>query len=122
MDTYVINYPKGSFIITEGQENDSLYILLKGEAYVTKDESPKVKLAVLKPGNVFGEIAFLMHSPPRLSNVITSTDVRVLKMDKTIVVKMGPEMEAKLRDQLLMEIVNKLERMNKALINFVRTR
>ena len=54
----------GVQIIREGDPGRGLFILLAGEADVTKiDGDSKVLLASLKPGDVFGEISLLEDSP-----------------------------------------------------------
>ena len=53
----------GTVLIREGDTGRRLFLLLTGEADVSKlDGDERVLLAVLKPGDVFGEIALIEHS------------------------------------------------------------
>ena len=119
-DTYKVHYSKGGFIIREGGPNNCLFILLEGEVAITKNVAPDIKLAKLQPGAIFGEIAFLVDPPPRISNAIAMEKVSVLRLDKEIMSDLSPELQIKIKDQLLMLLVNKLDSMNKALITYIR--
>jgi len=67
-----VEYPADEIIIEQGGVGDQLYIILKGKVSVTiknKDE-PRVEIATLGPGEVFGEIAIL-KSIPRTARITT---------------------------------------------------
>ena len=66
------SFPKQAFIITEGDETGSLYILLTGKVRVfSSDEHGKeVTLNIHEPGSYFGELA-LLDNEPRSVSVIT---------------------------------------------------
>lgn len=55
------NYKKNSTVVTEGDETDSLYVIISGSVriYVSDDEGREVTLNTLKPGDAFGELALL---------------------------------------------------------------
>jgi CRP-like cAMP-binding protein len=60
----------GQRLITEGDEGRGLFLILKGQVEVTKHVDGKEKnLAVLKEGDVFGEISLLQTSPTTASCV-----------------------------------------------------
>lgn len=65
--TDVVSFEDGDSIIYEGEEGDSLYILLEGKASVRKGAS---ELAVLVSGDHFGEMA-LVRGEPRSASVIS---------------------------------------------------
>jgi len=66
--TEVVSFKDGEPIIIEGEEGDSLFILLKGQADVTKGDS---NLAALIAGDHFGEMA-LVRGEPRSASVISN--------------------------------------------------
>ena len=119
-DTYVVHYSKEEYIIREGGPNNCLFILLKGEVAITKRIAPDVRLATLRSGAVFGEIAFLVDPPPRITNAVTLEKTSVLRLDKEILNEISPGLQIKIKDQLLRLLVNKLDNMNKMLINHIR--
>ncbi len=56
----------GDFVIREGQEGDTFYIILEGHAVATKvlsPGSPPSEVRVYKPGDYFGEISLLKNVP-----------------------------------------------------------
>src|SRR4051812_37253668 len=65
-------------LVTEGDESDSLYIILEGRvrAYVSDGAGREAVLSVMGPGEYFGEIAF--DEKPRSASVITLEPCRVL--------------------------------------------
>lgn len=66
------NFPRGRTIVAEGEPSQSLYILLSGRAKVQRSdtEGKEVILAVLGPGECFGEMS-LIDDAPRSASVIT---------------------------------------------------
>ncbi|MGE0311403.1 MAG: Crp/Fnr family transcriptional regulator [Lautropia sp.] len=66
------NFPKGRTIVAEGEPSQSLYVLLSGRAKVQRSdtEGKEVILAVLGPGECFGEMS-LIDDAPRSASVIT---------------------------------------------------
>ncbi len=65
--TEVVSFEDGQNIISECEEGSSLYVLLKGQASVKKGES---ELALLVPGDHFGEMA-LVRGEPRSASVVS---------------------------------------------------
>jgi CRP-like cAMP-binding protein len=54
----VLEYPDKSTIVEEGQTDMAVFILLKGEAIVTRNDLPKVMINTLTLGALFGEVSF----------------------------------------------------------------
>lgn len=71
-------YEKGDEIITEGQEGDTFYLLLDGEAEAFK--GGKVVMQY-KRGSYFGELA-LLKNQPRAATVKAKTNCKVAFMDR----------------------------------------
>ncbi|MFQ5671728.1 MAG: cyclic nucleotide-binding domain-containing protein [Nitrospinales bacterium] len=119
IDTSIIDFNKNDCLIREGAMDNALYILLKGTAYITKDITPSLKIAILKPGALFGEISFLAKSP-RSTNVIAATDVTVLKLNRVILARLGSQLEIKVRNKLMKILISRLDNINRILIDYVR--
>lgn len=64
----VLCYHMGEFLIQEGGKDRSLFTLVAGAASVVKEGS-SIPLALLGPGNLFGDVAFLTQRK-RTTNVI----------------------------------------------------
>ncbi|WP_304224685.1 Crp/Fnr family transcriptional regulator [Gracilinema caldarium] len=81
-DEFTRTYPKDTMIFSEGQPGDELYIIQKGSVKIVKIvDNNEVLLAVLKQGDIFGEMA-LLESKPRSANAIAYEDCTVLAVNK----------------------------------------
>jgi len=81
-DEFTRTYPKDTMIFSEGQPGDELYIIQKGSVKIVKIvDNNEVLLAVLKQGDIFGEMA-LLESKPRSANAISYEDCTVLAVNK----------------------------------------
>jgi CRP-like cAMP-binding protein len=79
----------GSTIIQEGDDGESLYILKNGEAEVfTALGDERIDLAVLKPGDIFGEISILTGTPTS-ANVVAQARTELVKFSKSEVMAMA---------------------------------
>jgi len=85
-------YKTGEYIITEGQKDDHLFLIKKGELRVetTNPQGKKVFLSTLSQHQFFGEISFLTGLP-RTADVLAITDCEILLISKedleTIIIK-----------------------------------
>lgn len=74
------DFAAGEDILTEGLKYHGVWVLLKGECQVLKGPAEKrAKLAVLKPGNVFGEMSFF-DGQSHSATVRATTDVQTLRL------------------------------------------
>ena len=66
------SFPRNRTIVSEGEPSQSLYILLSGRAKVQRSdaEGKEVILAMIGPGEFFGEMS-LIDDAPRSASVIT---------------------------------------------------
>jgi CRP/FNR family cyclic AMP-dependent transcriptional regulator len=66
------SFPRGRSIVAEGETSQSFYLLLSGRAKVQRSDSEgkEVILAILGPGEFFGEMS-LIDDAPRSASVIT---------------------------------------------------
>ncbi|MDR1030988.1 MAG: cyclic nucleotide-binding domain-containing protein [Treponema sp.] len=71
-------YTKDTILFAEGEPGDELFILQSGSVKITKiTNGNEVLLAVLKPTDIFGEMA-LLESKPRSANAIAYEDCTVM--------------------------------------------
>jgi CRP/FNR family transcriptional regulator, cyclic AMP receptor protein len=77
------SFPKGRTIVAEGEPSQSLHILLAGRAKVQRSdtEGKEVILAVLGPGECFGEMS-LIDDAPRSASVITLEPCEFMSINK----------------------------------------
>ncbi len=74
----MITCQKGDHIIEKDNSARTLFILLSGVAQVQRDG---VDVAVLTPGEVFGEIAFFLDVPRSASIIAASEELKILSLD-----------------------------------------
>jgi CRP/FNR family cyclic AMP-dependent transcriptional regulator len=65
------SYPKNVVVINEGDETDSLYVLLSGrvKVFVSEEDGREVVLSTIREGNYFGEL--VLDGGPRSASVMT---------------------------------------------------
>ncbi|GAB4454760.1 MAG: hypothetical protein OHK0041_19160 [Anaerolineales bacterium] len=80
----VRSYTPGAILCQENALEDTFYMILEGEAEVTKviNNTDKRLLKRLGPGDFFGEMA-LIHNAPRAATVTARTALTTLELDKT---------------------------------------
>jgi len=72
--------PAGAAVVRQGERGDAFYILVEGEAVVSRQQSGQEELlAFLRPGDYFGEAALIRQSP-RVATVRALTDLRLLRL------------------------------------------
>lgn len=78
------SFAKDAVIFKEGEPGDRCYIITIGSVRISKyiPNIGEEALAVLKPGDYFGEMA-LIDNFPRSANAITNDDVDVFAINKT---------------------------------------
>lgn len=81
-DQLTRTYPKDTMIFSEAQPGYELYIIQKGSVKITKIVNDnEVLLALLKPGDMFGEMA-LLEDKPRTASAIAHEDAVMLAVNK----------------------------------------
>jgi len=72
------NYPKGAMFFCEAEPGSELFIIQSGSVKITKIvENDEVQLAILKAGDIFGEMA-LLESMPRSASAVANEDCKVM--------------------------------------------
>ncbi len=82
LDTMNRSYPDNTMIFSEYEPGNELYIIQSGKVKITKIVDQEVLLAVLKAGDIFGEMA-LLDNKPRSASAITFGVVSVLAINKS---------------------------------------
>ncbi len=82
-NSQVHSYLPGDVLCRENAVEDRFYMILDGEAEVTKhiNSSENRLLTTLAPGDFFGEMA-LIHNAPRAATVSAKTALTTLELDK----------------------------------------
>jgi CRP-like cAMP-binding protein len=81
-DEFNRTYPKDSMLFSEGEPGDELYIIQRGSVKIAKIvDNSEVLLAVLKAGDIFGEMA-LLEAKPRAASAVAYEDCMVLAVNR----------------------------------------
>jgi CRP/FNR family cyclic AMP-dependent transcriptional regulator len=109
-------FPKRAIIVIEGDDTDSLYVMLSGRArvFVADDKGREVQLNQMGPGEYFGEIT--LDGGPRSASVMAMEDCRcaiVKRAEFDGFLQSNPE--------LTLHIVRKLARRVRELTDNVRS-
>lgn len=78
------SFPRGSYILRAGEENDALYIILSGRVkiLIPDEEGHEVILSMMGPNDFFGEMG-LLDDQPRSASVETLESCETLRMTKS---------------------------------------
>jgi len=80
----IVEFPKGTNIITEGDLDQTAYIVQAGRLEAFRmNGTERISLRILKAGDVFGEMA-MFASAPRTASVRSLTDVRLLRITEDV--------------------------------------
>lgn len=92
-------YPKEALFFSESEPGDELFIIQKGSVKITKIvDNNEVLLAILKPGDIFGEMA-LLEDKPRSASAIAYEECVAMVVNKAnfeIMAKSQPQIIARL--------------------------
>jgi CRP-like cAMP-binding protein len=92
-------YRKNTMLFAEGEPGEELFIIQKGSIKITKIvENKEVLLAMLKPGDILGEMA-LLEGKPRTASAVAYEDSDVMAMNKAnfeLIIKNQPQLIAKI--------------------------
>ncbi len=92
-------YRKDTMLFAEGEPGDQLFIIQKGSIKITKIVDHKeVLLAMLKPGDILGEMAVL-EGKPRAASALAYEDCDVMVVNKAnfeLIIKNQPQIIAKI--------------------------
>lgn len=92
-------YPKDCLLFAEGEIGHEAYIIQKGSIKISKIvDNQEVVLAVLKKGDIFGEMS-LLEDKPRMATAETCEECTVLMVNRANfegLIKVQPDMVARL--------------------------
>ena len=75
-------YQKDEIIFCEGEQGDELFIIQKGSVKIVKiTENSEILLAVLKSGDIFGEMS-LLESKPRAASIVAYEDCQLMAVNR----------------------------------------
>jgi CRP-like cAMP-binding protein len=81
-DEMTRNYNKDDIIFCEGEPGDQIFIIQKGSVKIIKiTETNEILLAVLKSGDIFGEMA-LLESKPRAAGAVAYEDCQLMAVNR----------------------------------------
>lgn len=108
-------FPRKCTIFRQGQPGDELFIIVAGkvEIHQTTPRGQQTLLAVLGPGDIFGELALLDPSPRR-ATATTVNELHALTMDHTTLQTQFVE-HPEIAQQLLRALTCRLRRTNDTL-------
>lgn len=110
-------YPKETVIFFEDDEGDALFILISGKVKIAKisDEGKEIILAVLGPGDFFGDMS-LLDGEPRSATVIALDNTEVTSIRRSEFFSLLTE-NPKLTIQLLEVLSMRLREANRKIGN-----
>jgi serine/threonine-protein kinase len=100
----VIRVPKDTVMVTEGEIDDSFYIILSGRAVVKKNNRD---IATIKRGECFGEMAYL-SGDSRTATVKAETDCILLKISAMLLDKSSQEVQLLFLKRFAMTLLHRL--------------
>ncbi len=112
-DAHFRVYQSGELLIRQGSTDQSLFIVLSGTVSVI-DAAGGTVLAVLRAGDILGEMAFLADTR-RTANVSANESVIVLKLDTVMFEQLSPQIREKFKDKIIEKLVTRLATANKEL-------
>jgi CRP-like cAMP-binding protein len=75
----VLEVPKDTVLTVEGKPGDCFFVLIQGEVAILQ-HGREVK--VLKPGDIFGEVALLMNDGIRMATAVSLRECMLLQVSK----------------------------------------
>ena len=98
-DEMVRSYAKDDMIFCEGEPGEELFIIQKGSVKIVKVlDNNEILLAVLKTGDIFGEMA-LLESKPRAAGAVAYEDCQLMAVNRDNfqqMIKSQPQLIARL--------------------------
>ena len=78
------SYPKNNVIINEGDDTDSLYLIISGKVKVvlSDEDGKEITISILEPNEYFGELA-LIDNEPRSARVVTTEQCQFCIINQT---------------------------------------
>ncbi|WP_294429603.1 cyclic nucleotide-binding domain-containing protein [uncultured Treponema sp.] len=109
-------YPRGSMVFSEAQNGPDMFIIKAGSIKISKVvDGTEITLAMLKPGDMFGEMA-LLERKPRSANAIATEDCVLMSINMQNFNQMVST-QAQMVDRLTTTLSERLWSMQRQLAN-----
>jgi CRP/FNR family transcriptional regulator, cyclic AMP receptor protein len=85
----ILQYPKNRVIFAQGEPCDAVFYIQDGQAKLTvlSTRGKEATIALLGPGDFMGESCITSDQPLRMSSATPLTDCRILRIEKTTMLK-----------------------------------
>ena len=100
----IIRARQGKVLVTEGDIDDSFFIILSGKAAVKKSEQD---IAIISRGECFGEMSYL-SGQARAATVVAKTDCILMKISATLLDKSAESMQLRFLKNFSMTLIRRL--------------
>jgi serine/threonine-protein kinase len=104
----VLKVKKGQVVLTEGEIDDSFFIILSGSVAVKRTEK---NIATIKRGDCFGEMAYL-QGQSRMATILAETDCILLKISGILLDKSSESIQLLFQKNFAMTLVKRLSKTN----------
>jgi serine/threonine-protein kinase len=104
----VLKVKKGQVVLTEGEIDDSFFIILSGSVAVKRTEK---NIATITRGECFGEMAYL-QGQSRMATILAETDCILLKISGTLLDKSSESIQLLFQKNFATTLVKRLSKTN----------
>lgn len=104
-------FPENEQIVTEGEIDDSFYIIISGKVIVKKGGKD---LVVLGSGDCFGEMGYISKAK-RTASIFSLVDVTLLQVNSTIIEQASQGCQLRFNKVFLKTLIERLSRTSKNL-------
>lgn len=105
-------HDKGESIITEGEIDESFFIIVSGEVQVTKGGK---SLGKLKEGDCFGEMGYLSKTE-RTATVTSDKGVAVMRVNSTLIEQASMACQLRFHKVFLRTLIERLTRTSERVV------
>jgi serine/threonine-protein kinase len=102
--SHIVKVGEGKVIMSEGEIDDTFYVILSGKVKVMKNDKP---IALIDVGKCFGEMAYI-GGQPRAANVVTETDCILMKISAPLLDRASEAMQLLFFKNFAMTLVQRL--------------
>ena len=114
IERFAKDFPRGTVLFREGELGSTMFVIQSGEVEISRVlyEESRV-LAVLSPGEFFGEMA-IINQRPRSATAVTRTDSRLLVIDSNVFESMVRN-KTEIAVRMIQSLAGRLESANRQL-------
>lgn len=102
-------FEKDQLIIEEGTDSTSFFILIKGAAKVVRKSSPDQIIAMLQPGDIFGEMSYLTGNKRSANVVASEQQVLVMCINNKLMQNMPSQIRDVINEKLISLMTQRVE-------------